>query len=452
MTRVRSILGGSAGNLVEWFDWYVYSAFSLYFASEFFPGGDPAAQFIKTSGIFWAGFLMRPVGGWLLGRVADRHGRRTALALSVGLMGGGSLLLAAIPSYASIGVAAPALLLLARLIQGLSLGGEYGAAAAYLSEVAAPRTRGLWSSFQYVTLYGGQLLALALLLVIELCSTVVVMASGQVVAVGSPDDVSRDPAALAAYLGASDAALATWGWRVAFVASGALALVVFWIRRGIEETPAFAAENPAERRRGSIAELWSDHRRAVLIAFAFAMGSNVIFYTFTTYMQKYLVVSGGMGKAGASRICAAAIFLAMIAQPAIGALSDRIGRKPLQLAFGIGGLLFTTPLMLAIGAAHHPKEAFLLLLVGLAILSCSTATNAAVKSELFPVHLRALGIGLPYALSQSIFGGSAEALALSLKQAGHEAWYFYYASAMAGIALIGALFLHETAPRRTGRP
>lgn len=421
MTRIRSILGGSAGNLVEWFDWYVYSAFSLYFASEFFPGGDPAAQFIKTSGIFWAGFLMRPVGGWLLGRVADRHGRRTALALSVALMGGGSLILAAIPSYATIGVAAPALLLLARLIQGLSLGGEYGAAAAYLSEVAAPKTRGLWSSFQYVTLYGGQLLALALLLAIQ---------AG----------------------GASDAALATWGWRVAFVASAALALVVFWIRRGIEETPAFAAENPAERRRGSIAELWSDHRRAVLIAFAFAMGSNVIFYTFTTYMQKYLVVSGGMDKAGASRICAAAIFLAMIVQPAIGALSDRIGRKPLQLAFGIGGLLFTTPLMLAIGTAHDPKVAFLLLLVGLAILSCSTATNAAVKSELFPVHLRALGIGLPYALSQSIFGGSAEALALSLKQAGHEAWYFYYASAMAGIALIGALFLRETAPRRTGRP
>jgi MHS family alpha-ketoglutarate permease-like MFS transporter len=417
MTSIRSILGGSAGNLVEWFDWYVYSAFSLYFASEFFPGGDPAAQFIKTSGIFWAGFLMRPIGGWLLGRVADHRGRRTALALSVALMGGGSLLLAAIPSYATIGVAAPALLLVARLIQGLSLGGEYGAAAAYLSEVAAPKTRGLWSSFQYVTLYGGQLLALALLLLIQ---------AG----------------------GASDAALAAWGWRVAFVASAALALIVFWIRRGIEETPTFAAENPAERRRGSIAELWEDHRRSVLIAFAFAMGSNVIFYTFTTYMQKYLVVSGGMGKSSASRICCAAIFLAMIAQPAVGALSDRIGRKPLQLAFGIGGLLFTTPLMLAIGAAHDPKVAFPLLVIGLAILSCSTATNAAVKSELFPVHLRALGIGLPYALSQSIFGGSAEALALSLKQAGHEAWYFYYASAMAGVALIGALFLRETAPRR----
>lgn len=419
MTRLRSIAGGAAGNLVEWFDWYVYSAFSLYFASEFFPGSDPAAQFIKTSGIFWAGFLMRPVGGWLLGRVADRHGRRTALALSVGLMGGGSLLLAVTPGFATIGVAAPAMLLIARLIQGLSLGGEYGAAASYLAEVSSPEHRGFWSSFQYVTLYGGQLLALAML---------VIMQSS----------------------GVSDAALASWGWRVAFVVSAALALVVFWIRRGIVETLEVDATTGKARRTGSIAELWREHRRSVLIAFAFAMGSNVIFYTFTTYMQKYLVVTAGMEKATASRICAISILLALVAQPLFGALSDRIGRRPLQLAFGAGGLLLTVPLMLAIGATRDPVTALLLLLVGLTFLSCSTGTNAAMKSELFPPHLRALGIGLPYALSQSIFGGSAEVLALQLKQAGHEAVYFYYAAGMGGIAFIAALVLRESAPRKVG--
>jgi len=417
MTRIRSILGGSAGNLVEWFDWYVYSAFSLYFASVFFPGSDPAAQFIKTSGIFWAGFLMRPVGGWLLGRVADRHGRRTALALSVSLMGGGSLLLAVTPGFATIGVAAPAMLLVARLIQGLSLGGEYGAAASYLSEVSSPEHRGFWSSFQYVTLYGGQLLALAMLLIMQVS-------------------------------GAEEAALASWGWRVAFLVSAVLALVVFWIRRGIVETLELNPETGEVRKAGSIAELWREHRRAVLIAFAFAMGSNVIFYTFTTYMQKYLVVTAHMGKDTASEICAVSILAALLVQPLVGALSDRIGRKPLQITFGLGGLLFTAPLMLAIGRTHDPLTALVLLMIGLAILSCSTATNAAVKSELFPPHLRALGIGLPYALSQSIFGGSAEALALSLKQAGHEAVYFYYAAGMAGVALIGALFLRESAPRK----
>ncbi|WP_174275116.1 MFS transporter [Sphingomonas bacterium] len=417
MTRVRSILGGAAGNLVEWFDWYVYSAFSLYFAPVFFPGGDPAAQFLKTASVFWVGFLMRPVGGWLLGRIGDRHGRRTALALSVGMMGGGSLLLALTPGYAQIGAAAPVLLLIARMVQGLSLGGEYGAAATYLSEVSAPEHRGFWSSFQYVTLYGGQLLALALILGMQ--------ASG-----------------------IGEAALASWGWRVAFLVGAALALGVFWLRRGIAESPDFAAEGGAAKKPGGIAVLWREHRRPVLIAFALAMGSNVLFYTFTTYMQKYLVVTSGFAKNEASRICAGATFLAILAQPPLGALSDRIGRKPLQYAFGLGGLLLTVPIMLAIGRAHDALTAFALMLAALTILSCSTATSAAVKAELFPVHVRALGVGLPYAISQSLFGGSAETLALSLKAAGHEVAYFWYASAMAGVALIAAYLLKESAPRR----
>lgn len=420
MSRIRSILGGAAGNLVEWFDWYVYSAFSLYFAPVFFPGGDPAAQFLKTASVFWAGFLMRPVGGWLLGRIGDRLGRRTALALSVGMMGGGSLLLAATPGYAQIGPVAPALLLIARMLQGLSLGGEYGAAATYLSEISTPEHRGFWSSFQYVTLYGGQLLALGLILGMQ--------ASG----IGEP-------------------ALASWGWRVAFVCGAGLALGVFWLRRGLAESPDFVAEPKAGKKAGGIAVLWREHRRGVLIAFALAMGSNVIFYTFTTYMQKYLVVTAHFPKDAASRICAGATFLAILAQPALGALSDRIGRKPLQYAFGFGGLLFTVPIMVAIGHAQSELAAFGLMLIALAIVSCSTATNAAVKSELFPVHVRVLGVGLPYAISQSIFGGSAETLALSLKAAGHEVYYFYYASAMAGIALIAAYMLRESAPRLTGR-
>ncbi|NIJ09101.1 MHS family alpha-ketoglutarate permease-like MFS transporter [Sphingomonas vulcanisoli] len=420
MTRVRSILGGAAGNLVEWFDWYVYSAFSLYFAPVFFPGGDPAAQFLKTASVFWAGFLMRPIGGWLMGRIGDRHGRRTALALSVGMMGGGSLLLAATPGYAQIGAAAPALLLIARMLQGLSLGGEYGAAATYLSEVAEPERRGFWSSFQYVTLYGGQLLALGLILGMQ--------ASG-----------------------IGEAALASWGWRVAFVVGAALAFGIFWLRRGLAESPDFVAEPKAEKKAGGIAVLWRDHRRGVLIAFGLAMGSNVIFYTFTTYMQKYLVVTSGFPKDIASRICAGATFLAILAQPPLGALSDRIGRKPLQYAFGFGGLLLTVPIMVAIGRTHDAGAAFGLMLCALAIISCSTATNAALKAELFPVHVRVLGVGLPYALSQSLFGGSAETLALALKGAGHEVLYFYYASAMAGVALIAAFYLRESAPRLTGK-
>jgi MHS family alpha-ketoglutarate permease-like MFS transporter len=418
LTRIRSIVGGSAGNLVEWFDWYIYTAFSLYFAKTFFPDSDQTAQFLATSGIFWIGFLMRPIGGWLIGRIGDRHGRRTALAWSVTLMGGGSLLVALTPGYASIGIAAPLLLVAARMIQGLSLGGEYGAAATYLTEVAHPDHRGFWSSFQYVTLYGGQLLALGLLLGMQSA-------------------------------GLDEAALSAWGWRVAFIAGAALSLIVFWIRRGIAESPEFVDESKAERRTsGGIAELWREHRKPVLIAFALAMGSNVAFYTYTTYMLKYLVGTSGFTKPMASTICAAAIFLALFMQPPIAALSDRIGRKPLQYAFGIAGVLLTVPLMTAIGATRDPMTAFLLVVAGLTIMSCATATNAVVKAELFPVHVRALGVGLPYAVSQSLFGGSAETLALTFKHVGMESGYFWYVSGMVAIALVAAIVMPETAPRR----
>ena len=405
---LRSILGGAAGNLVEWFDWYVYSAFSLYFAKAFFPGQDQTAQFLATSGIFWIGFLMRPIGGWLLGRIGDRHGRRTALAWSVALMGGGSLLLAATPVYSNIGIAAPILLMLARIIQGLSLGGEYGAAATYLSEIAPEGRRGFWSSFQYVTLYGGQLLALAFLLGLQ---------------AGAADE----------------AALSTWGWRLAFVMGAVLAFGIYWLRRGIDETPDFTAEAAPERRAGGIADLWRHHRRSVLIAFGLAVGSNVAFYTYTTYMQKYLVGSSGFAKPVASQICAAATIVVILLQPLLGGLSDRIGRKPLLYWFAIGGILGTVPLMSAIGRTHDTLTAFALVLTALVILSGATATSAIVKAELFPPHVRALGVGLPYAVSQSLFGGSAEALALKLKQAGHESLYFWYVTAMIGVALIATM-------------
>ncbi|HWI85582.1 MAG TPA: MFS transporter [Sphingomonas sp.] len=410
--RLRSLFGGAAGNLVEWFDWYIYSAFSLYFAKVFFPDQSQTAQFLATSGIFWIGFLMRPIGGWLFGRIGDRHGRRTALAWSVALMGGGALLVAVTPGYATIGVAAPVLLMLARIVQGLSLGGEYGAAATYLSEVAPEGRRGLWSSFQYVTLYGGQLLALAFLLGLQAT-------------------------------GIGDESLSRWGWRLAFVVGASLAVAVYLLRRGIEETPAFAAEHSPERRAGGIAELWRNHRHSVLIAFGLAVGSNVAFYTYTTYMQKYLVVTSGFAKPLASQICAIATIVVILLQPVLGALSDRIGRKPLLYWFALGGIVGTVPLMTAIGRTHDPLTAFALIVLGLTILSGATATNAIVKAELFPPHVRVLGVGLPYAISQSLFGGSAETIALGLKQAGHEGYYFWYVTAMIGVALIATIAMRE---------
>ncbi|MEO5577828.1 MAG: MFS transporter, partial [Sphingomicrobium sp.] len=157
--RLTNIVGGSAGNLVEWFDWYVYSAFALYFAPVFFPKGDTTAQLLNTAAVFAVGFIMRPIGAWVMGMYADRRGRKAGLTLSVSLMCLGSLMIACAPTYASAGLLAPAVLIVARMIQGLSLGGEYGSSATYLSEMAGKERRGFWSSFQYVTLIAGQLLA-----------------------------------------------------------------------------------------------------------------------------------------------------------------------------------------------------------------------------------------------------------------------------------------------------
>ena len=418
---IRSIIGGSLGNLVEWYDWYIYSAFSLYFAKSFFPAGDATAQLLSTSIVFAIGFVMRPLGGWVLGLMADRYGRKTALTWSITAMCVGSLLIAFVPTYASIGIAAPIVLVIARMIQGLSLGGEFGTAATYLVEISPPDKRGFWSSFQYVTLIAGQLLALGLLILLQ-------------------------------FVFLTETQLENWGWRLAFATGAILAISVFWLRRGIDETPDFVAESKdaskkGERRKGGLLVLMREQPRQVLMVFGLAIGSNVSFYAFTTYMQKYLVASAGFPKNTASLICSAALIFYIVIQPMLGALSDRIGRKPLLYWTWIGGILGTVPLFTAIGATGATQNAFgafLLICVAYLIISGSSATSAVVKAELFPPHIRALGVGLPYAISQAIFGGTAESLALSFKHAGIESAFFWYVAGCMGIALITTFFVPET--------
>ncbi len=410
---VRSVIGGSLGNLVEWYDWYIYSAFSLYFAKSFFPAGDATAQLLSASVVFAIGFLMRPLGGWLLGILADRHGRKSALTWSITLMCAGSLIITCVPTYASIGIWAPVLLTLARMAQGLSLGGEFGTAATYLTEIAPPDKRGFWSSFQYVTLIAGQLLALALLVTLQ-------------------------------FFFLTEAQLEAWGWRIAFATGAILAISVFWLRRGIDETPDFLEESHGERRKGGLMTLIREQPRQVALVFGLSIGSNVSFYAFTTYMQKYLVASAGFAKDQASLVCSAALIFYIVIQPLLGALSDRIGRKPLLYWCWITGVIGTVPLFTAIGAATGMVEAFLLICVAYLIISGSSATSAVVKAELFPRHVRALGVGLPYAVSQAIFGGTAESVALGFKSAGIESAFFWYVAGCMGIALITTLFVPET--------
>jgi MHS family alpha-ketoglutarate permease-like MFS transporter len=409
-SRIKSLVGGSIGNLVEWYDWYVYSAFSLYFAASFFPKGDATAQLFNAAGVFAIGFLMRPVGGWLLGVYADKHGRKAALSLSVMLMAGGSLVVAVCPPFASIGIVAPVLLVLARLAQGLSVGGEYGASATYMSEMAVARHRGFFASFQYVTLISGQLIALAVLLILQ------------------------------RYLTESE--LESWGWRIPFAIGSLAALVALWLRRSIAETEAFEQTSEASRH-GLLARLW-EHRRSAALVVGLGAGGSLAFYTFTTYMQKFLVNTAHWTKAEASLVSAGTLVVYMCIQPVFGALSDRVGRRPLLLAFGVLGVLGTVPVLTALSSVQSRTEGFVLILAALTVLSCYTAISGLVKAELFPANVRALGVGLPYALSVSIFGGTAEYVALWFKSAGHEAGFFWYVTAMIGISLVVALVLPDT--------
>ncbi|SNB78329.1 MFS transporter, MHS family, alpha-ketoglutarate permease [Arboricoccus pini] len=412
MRRIRSIFSGSVGNLVEWYDWYVYSAFALYFAKSFFPAGDQTAQLLNTAAVFAVGFLMRPIGGWLMGWYADRAGRKAALMASVTVMCLGSLIIALTPGYASIGIAAPILLVLARLLQGLSVGGEYGTSATYLSEMASAGHRGFYSSFQYVTLIMGQLLALAVLILLQ-------------------------------WVFLSSAQLEAWGWRIPFFIGALCAVTAFYLRRRMEETSSFEAAKSTKQGRGQLAELLK-HPRAVLTVVGLTLGGTVAFYTYSIYMQKYLVNTAGFSKDAGTLVSAASLLVFALLQPAIGALSDITGRRPLLIAFGVLGTLATVPMLHAIGSASGMWEAFFLLTAALLVVSGYTAINAVVKAELFPVEVRALGVGLPYAVTVSVFGGTAEYIALWFKSAGHEEYFFWYVTLCIFVSLLVFIIAPDT--------
>ena len=412
MSRLRAILVGSAGNLVEWFDFYCYAAFSLYFANAFFPAQDATAQMMSTAGIFALGFFIRPIGGVLFGYVGDRFGRRMALMSSVLLMCFGSLLIAAAPTYAMIGVWSPVLLLVARMIQGLSLGGEYGASATYLSEMADSKHRGFYASFQYVTLIGGQLLALLLLLVLQ-------------------------------HYFLSAEQLREWGWRIPFIIGAILALFALRMRHDLPETKSFEAARHKKSKMGGLSQL-AKYPREVFLVIGLTMGGTLAFYVYTTYMQKFLRLSVGLTDAQTTAVSAASLIFAMCLQPLYGALSDRIGRRPLLIAFAALGTLLTVPILTAIRHAQGPWEAFFLIACAWMIVSGYTSINALVKAEMFPVEIRTTGVGVPYAFAVSVFGGTSEYIALWFKKIECENGFYWYTTAVISCTLLVCWFMRDT--------
>jgi MFS transporter, MHS family, alpha-ketoglutarate permease len=410
--RLRAIVVGSLGNLVEWYDFYAYAAFSLFFAKAFFPAGDAVAQQLNAAVLFAAGFLMRPIGSWVFGHWADRYGRRRTLLFSILLMCFGSLLIAVTPTYSVIGTAAPALLGFARLLQGFSLGGEYGISAAYLCEISDERRRGFYSSFQYVTIIGGQLCAILVLLALQkvLLTT---------------DD------------------LYAWGWRIPFAIGAALAIVAALLRRDLYETDAFAEAARTTTSHSTLRAL-SEHRRETLLVVGLTIGGTAAFYTYTVYMQKFLKLSVGLSDDQTTIVTAASLIFAMILQPLYGALSDKIGRRWLLIGFGAAGTLLTIPLLTALQTSHDAVSAFLLIAAAWLIVSGYTATSAIVKAELFPTLARARGVGIPYALTLAIFGGTVEPIALWFKAQGNESWFYVYLTGCIAISLIVYVFMRDT--------
>lgn len=401
---VFNTVRGSLGNLVEWYDVYVYTVFASYLQTSFFAEGEPNAG-IYTMAIFAVTFIMRPIGSWFFGRYADRHGRRPALVLSISVMAAASLLIAITPTAATIGSGAVVILVLCRLLQGFATGGEYGTSATYMSEAAAPGLRGFFSSFQYVTLVGGHVLAQLTLLVQQAVLT--------------------------------DEQIAAFGWRIAFGIGAVAAIVVFWLRRSMDESLHDTGE---ERRSGSMTELLTAYPKQLLLCFLVTLGGTVAFYTYS--VNGPLIVKSTYADEGmtATWINFAALVLLMVIQPLGGLLSDKIGRKPLLVGFGVLGVLWTYTFLTVLPQITTPMASFLMLAGTYVILTGYTSINAVVKAELFPAHVRALGVGLGYALANSMFGGTSPLIYEAAKSRDALSAFAIYVTVAIGISLVVYVF------------
>ncbi|MCC3133545.1 MFS transporter [Campylobacter jejuni] len=405
--KIRSIIAASSGNLVEWFDFYIYAFTATYFAHTFSTSDNPIVQQINAFGVFAAGFFMRPIGSWLFGSLADKVGRKKSMVVSVVLMALGSFMIAALPSKDVVGDFAIILLLLARLIQGLSVGGEYGIAATYLSELATEGKRGFYSSFQYVTLIGGQLLAVASISIMLFFFSI---------------DEMKD-----------------YAWRILFVVGGILALGSLLVRKVMNES---ATQIHKHEDRGTLKALFTSSWKQFLMVLGITAGGSLAFYTITTYTKTFMENSG-MDKTLVNNLFLGALFILMIIQPLFGYIGDKIGHKRSLIIFCILAFVGIYPIfnLISSNAQSNASLVFILVVLLFIILSFYTSVAGIFKAKLFPEHVRALGTGFGYAISNAIFGGSAPWVALQFKNAGMENGFFVYIAVLTLLMFIATLCL-----------
>lgn len=413
-SRARQLLAVSLGNAVEWFDWYVYSMLAVYFAGQFFPSEaeDSLVPLLSTLAIFAVGFLARPLGGLYIGVLADRFGRRRVLSGTVVGMGLGSLLIGLAPTYEQIGIAAPALLLFARLLQGFSAGGEYAAGSAFLVESAPEGRRGLFASFFYISATSANLLAIGI------------------------------SALLATTLSAED--MASWGWRIPFLLGSLAAVVGLWVRTHSDETLSEEhLDQAASSDRVRLLDFVRHHPKQTLQVFGLMAAPGLIFYVWTGFLATYANISVGLDVSTGLVTGAISLTVFLILTPLFGLLSDRIGRKPQMIAYCLFFIFATVPLL----GSLRPTFASLLFvqLTGMVFIAAFMSITSAVFAELFPARLRSSGIGFPYALSVALFGGTGPYVATALIDRGHPSHFAWYIVALTVISALVVLRLPETA-------
>lgn len=412
-SRGRQLAAATIGQIVEWFDWYAYSILAVYFADQFFPSSEQNSMvpLLSALAVFAAGFLMRPIGGLVMGAVADRRGRKAALTLSITMMGAANLAIGLSPTFEQVGLLASLVLVLARLAQGLSTGGEIGASSVFVVESAPPHRRGLYSSFIYV----GAMI-------------------GNLAAIGST-------AALASSLSEGD--MSSWGWRIPFLLGAVGGLVGLWIRRHAEETSTVAEDIKSGRvARPGAFEFLREHPRESLKVVGINMAPAVLFYVWAVFLPTYASLSVGFDKAQALVVSSISLVIFTVLQPVSGIISDKIGRKPALIVFALGFVVGTVPMLNMLNSSFW--SLLIVQTAGLALISLWSSVSGAVMSELFPARVRAAGIGLPYNIAMALFGGTGPYVATWLQSSGYSSVFGWYLVACAAMSLFTYFTLRET--------
>ncbi|AXY54707.1 MFS transporter [Rhodococcus ruber] len=406
-SKKKSLFASAVGNVLEWYEWSAYAVFAPFIAAVMFNNSDPISALLSTLAVFAVGFLMRPLGGIVFGRIADRRGRKFVLVTTMLMMATGSLVIGIMPTYESIGAWASLILLAARIMQGFAHGGESATAYSYVGEIAPPHRRGMWGSVAFIAIFGGSVLAYSI--------------GGAVTS------------------SLSESAVAEWGWRIPFLIGACLALVALYLRRSMDESDVFDAhqeqdEQPRIPRKTVV--------RAILLMIGMTSGITAAHYTWTSYVSTYAITQQGMDPDVAYWMSVIAQSIALISLPFWGMLSDRIGRRPMLFAFAGLMLVLQLPLTMMISSAGWTL--LVATTVALLVISVPASVLSATLSESFPTRLRTQAIGFAYSFSVAVFGGTAPYLNQLLIGRGLGWAFSVYIMVLCVLTGIACIFMRET--------